>query len=89
MYLIPIVGSLAASFTTAAYAFQTYKTIRTRSTASLSLSAYVLLLLGTCSWTLYGLATGNLPVLVANSAIALLAVIILALKITAEPGQAD
>lgn len=85
MTYVPILGLLAAFFTTAAYIPQAYKTIKTRSTASLSLPTYLMLFVGTVLWVVYALYIDNTPVLVANGITALLAGIILYLKLTAKP----
>jgi MtN3 and saliva related transmembrane protein len=85
MTLFSAAGSLAAFLTTAAYVPQAYKTIKTRSTSSLSLPTYVMLFLGTCLWVVYGLHTGDVPVLASNVVTSLLAGIILCLKFRAKP----
>ena len=85
MAFIPYLGALAALLTTAAYIPQAYRTIKTRSTSSLSLPTYLLLLSGTVLWTAYAVYTDNLPVLVANAVTAVLSGIILWLKLTTKP----
>ncbi|RYU82805.1 SemiSWEET family sugar transporter [Hymenobacter persicinus] len=84
MTLISLLGLLAAFFTTAAYVPQAYKTITTKSTASLSLPTYLMLFVGTLLWVAYALSIGNVPVLLANLITALLAGIILFLKLRAR-----
>ena len=66
MDISTLLGTSAAIITTAGYVPQAYRTIRTRSTASLSLLAYLLLFTGTCLWTAYGLVSGNLPIIISN-----------------------
>lgn len=78
---------MAAFLTTAAYVPQAYKTIKTRSTSSLSLPTYVMLFLGTCLWVVYGLHTGDVPVLASNVVTSILAGIILCLKFGAKPNE--
>ena len=85
MAFIPYLGALAALLTTAAYIPQAYRTIKTRSTSSLSLPTYLLLFSGTLLWTVYAVYTDNLPVLVANAVTAVLSGIILWLKLTTKP----
>ena len=82
-----LLSSAAAIITTAGYVPQAYRTIRTRSTASLSLPAYVLLTAGTALWTAYGLLAGNWPIIISNGITAALAGIILAMKLLAEPTE--
>ncbi|RZK87675.1 MAG: hypothetical protein EOO62_38840 [Hymenobacter sp.] len=79
-------GSLAA-FLTTAYVPQTYKTIKTYSTSSLSLPTYVMLFLGTCLWAGYGLHTGDVPVQASNVVTSVLAGVILCLKFRAQPSE--
>lgn len=88
MTFISILGTVAAFLTTAAYVPQAYKTIKTRSTSSLSLPTYLMLFAGTCLWTVYALYIENVPVLLANAVTAVLAGIILCLKLTAKPANA-
>ncbi|MDO7844840.1 SemiSWEET transporter [Hymenobacter sp. M29] len=88
MTFISLLGLLAAFFTTAAYIPQAYKTITTRSTASLSLPTYLMLFVGTLLWVGYALSIHNLPVLIANGITAVLAGIILALKLLSKPEEA-
>lgn len=71
----------AAILTTAAYIPQAYKTIRTRATANLSLPTYILLLTGTLLWLAYGIFLQNVPIILANVITALLAGIILYIKL--------
>lgn len=84
---ISLFGLLAAFLTTAAYVPQAYKTISTRSTASLSLLTYSMLFVGTVLWVGYAIAIDNLPVMIANGLTALLSGVILYLKLTAKPEQ--
>lgn len=82
-----LLSSSAAIVTTAGYVPQAYRTIRTRSTASLSLPAYVMLTAGTSLWTAYGLVAGNWPIIISNGITAALAGTILALKLVAKPSE--
>ncbi|RZK97361.1 MAG: hypothetical protein EOO62_28150 [Hymenobacter sp.] len=81
MTFVSLLGLLAAGITTAAYLPQAYLTITTRSTRSLSLPTYVLLFAGTVLWVGYGLAIHDWPVIAANGVTAVLAAIILVLKL--------
>jgi MtN3 and saliva related transmembrane protein len=85
MSFFSLIGGLAAFLTTAAYVPQAYKTIKTRTTAALSLPTYVMLFVGACLWATYGLHIGDLPVIVSNIVTAALAGIILVLKLTTKP----
>ncbi|QNH61572.1 SemiSWEET family sugar transporter [Hymenobacter sediminicola] len=86
MNFISLLGALAAVLTTAAYVPQAYKTIKTRSTASLSLPTYLMLFAGTITWVVYAIYIDNWPVMIANIVTAALAGIILFLKLTTKPG---
>ena len=61
MNTVSAIGATAALLTTVAYVPQAYKTIKTRSTASLSLPTYIMLFLGTCLWEAYGLLLDDVP----------------------------
>lgn len=87
MDITTLLSTAAAIITTAGYVPQAYRTIRTRSTASLSLPAYLMLTAGTSLWTAYGLVAGNWPIIISNGITAALAGIILALKLTAKPSD--
>lgn len=89
MTLVSLLGLLAAGITTAAYVPQAYQTITTRSTRSLSLPTYLLLFAGTALWTWYGGCIHNWPVILANGITAVLAGIILALKLLEKPDKED
>ena len=80
--LIEIIGTVAASFTTAAFFPQAIKTLRTRETSGLSLSMYLLLVTGVALWLLYGLMIGSRPLIVANGIVLMpqLAILILLLQ---------
>ncbi|HSZ35275.1 MAG TPA: SemiSWEET transporter [Puia sp.] len=81
MNWIPVIGLLAAILTSSSFLPQALKTIRTKDTSSISLSMYILFTLGTLLWFIYGLATKNFPVWVANGFTLILASIILFFKI--------
>lgn len=87
MDVTTLLGAAAAIITTAGYVPQAYRTIRTRSTASLSLPAYLLLTTGCLLWTIYGVRSLNWPIIASNGITATLAAIILVLKLTAKPSE--
>lgn len=61
------IGFIAAFLTTFSFAPQAIKTIRTRSTESLSLGMYSIFTLGVLCWLIYGIYLGDLPIIFANS----------------------
>jgi MtN3 and saliva related transmembrane protein len=76
-----VIGLFAAILTSTSFLPQALKTIRTKDTSSISLSMYILFTLGTLLWFIYGLATNNFPVWLANGFTLILASIILYFKI--------
>ncbi|MEC7753158.1 SemiSWEET transporter [Roseivirga sp. UBA1976] len=74
-------GILAAILTTGAFLPQAIKTIRTRHTEDLSLTTFAMMFLGTLCWLAYGLSIDNRPLIIANIITALLAGIILFMKL--------
>jgi MtN3 and saliva related transmembrane protein len=81
MNWIYVSGLLAAVLTSSSFLPQALKTIRTKDTTSISLSMYILFTVGTLMWFIYGLATNNVPVWLANGFTLILASIILYFKI--------
>lgn len=67
MAWIELIGSFAATLTTAAFFPQAIKTIRTRETGGLSLMMYLLLVAGVALWMIYGLLIGSWPLIIANA----------------------
>ncbi len=64
---ISTIGYIAAFLTTVAYIPQALKTLHTKSSKDISLLMYILIILGTLSWVLYGAFTNSLPILLANA----------------------
>ena len=82
-------GLLAAVLTSSSFLPQALKTIRTRDTASISLSMYILFTVGTLMWFIYGIISDNLPVWLANGFTLILASIILYYKVKNTLSQQD
>jgi MtN3 and saliva related transmembrane protein len=78
---LDILGYIAATLTTAAFAPQAFKTLRTRDTTGMSLWMYVMFTSGVAFWLAYGIATDSWPMILANSVTLPLAGSILALKL--------
>ena len=89
MDYIEIIGITAAVITTAANVPQAIKIIRTKSTESISTVTYALLLTGFILWLFYGIRKEDLPIILANAISAILAIIILYMKLTAKKSKAD
>lgn len=78
---ITALGLAAAFCTTAAFAPQALKAWRSRSTADISLSTFLLLVTGIVLWLAYGVLIGDMPLIIANGVTLCLAGTILALKL--------
>jgi MtN3 and saliva related transmembrane protein len=64
---ITALGYGAASLTTLSFIPQAIKTLRSGDTSAISLRMYVLFTSGIALWGLYGLLTGDGPLIVANA----------------------
>ena len=84
MDYIKILGLVAAALTTCANVPQAVKIIRTKSTESISTATYALLLSGFIAWLIYGIYNDDLPIILANAISAVLAAIILVIKLSAK-----
>jgi MtN3 and saliva related transmembrane protein len=76
-----VVGSIAATLTTASFVPQAWLTFKTRDVSSISLGMYSVFVAGTVLWLVYGLLLGAWPVVVANAITATLAAAILGMKL--------
>jgi MtN3 and saliva related transmembrane protein len=76
-----IIGYLAATLTTSSFLPQAIKTVKTRETASLSLSMYGLFTTGVLCWLIYGCYISNKAIIFANAITFILAAPILFFKI--------
>jgi MtN3 and saliva related transmembrane protein len=76
-----LIGLAAATCTTISFAPQAVKAWRSRSTADVSLSMFVLMVTGTALWLIYGAMLRDLPLIVANGVTLGLAATILACKL--------
>ena len=75
------IGFIAAILTSISFAPQAIKTIRTKSTESISLRMYVILTTGVVCWLIYGFYLMDYPIIIANSVTLLLAGTILVMKL--------
>ncbi len=75
-----LLGMTAGALTTAAFIPQVFKTWKTRSTRDISLLMYVIFCTGLLLWLAYGIILNSLPIIIANVAVLILALIILVLK---------
>jgi len=79
--MIEILGTVAAVLTTASFVPQAIKTIRTRDVSGISLTMYIMLLVGAILWAIYGFILGLLPVWIANVTLTFFVLIILVIKV--------
>jgi MtN3 and saliva related transmembrane protein len=80
-FAIKLLGFAAATCTTPAYAPQFVKVWRTRSTEDISLGMLLVMVLGLVLWLLYGLLSGDAPLVAANAITIVLAGGILLMKL--------
>jgi MtN3 and saliva related transmembrane protein len=80
-FAIKLIGFAAATCTTVAYAPQVIKVWKTRSTGDISLGMFLVMVLGLALWLVYGLLSGDAPLVAANAVTMLLAGVILVMKL--------
>ena len=76
-----IIGIIAATLTTIAFFPQVIQIIKSKDTKSISLTMYILFVTGVLLWVLYGFYLNDLPIIIANSIVAVASTIILCYKI--------
>ncbi len=82
MSLTPIIGYAAATLSTVSFVPQVWKTWKSRTAQDLSLAMLLTFSLGVLLWLVYGLAIGATPVVVANAVTLVLALALVAMKLT-------
>jgi MtN3 and saliva related transmembrane protein len=78
---VELIGTIAALLTTLCWLPQTIRTIRTRDTASLSFSTFLVFVGGLIMWLIYGILIVSWPVIIANVCTLVLNLIILRQKL--------
>jgi len=81
MDIVTVIGMLGGALTTISFLPQVIKVLKTHSTKDLSLAMFLLFVAGVLLWLIYGICDKQLPVIIANSATLVLAMIILIAKI--------
>lgn len=76
-----IIGLVAGVLTTSAFVPQVYKTWKTKSAESLSLTMYLVFFAGIILWLVYGIHIKSLAMILANSVTALLALLLIFFKL--------
>jgi MtN3 and saliva related transmembrane protein len=79
--MIQAVGFIAGALTTVAFIPQVMRTWRTRSTEDLSLAMLVVFNVGVALWLVYGIALGEAPMMLWNSATLPMSLLLLGLKL--------
>lgn len=67
MKLIDIIGITAGMLTTISFLPQVIKTWKSRSAGDLSLSMFSIFFAGVALWLTYGIAIGDLPIILSNT----------------------
>jgi len=83
-FAIKLIGFAAATCTTVAYAPQFIKVWKTRSARDISLGMFLVMVLGLALWLVYGLLSGDGPLIASNAVTMLLAGGILVMKLRYE-----
>ena len=81
MNFYEVIGMLAATLTTISFFPQVYKTWKTKSTEGLSLTMYLVFLVGVILWLIYGIHLNSFPMILANIITAILALYLVVMKI--------
>lgn len=75
--MITTVGFTAAAFTTLSFLPQAIKVIKTKNTSGISFSMYLMFTIGVFLWLVYGIATKQASVTIANAITFIFALVIL------------
>lgn len=76
-----MIGSIAGILTTGAFVPQVIKVIKTKDTKALSLSMYLLQVVGIILWLIHGIVIKDIALMMANGVTLCLSLIILSYKI--------
>ena len=76
-----LIGSFAATLTTASFLPQVWQVWRTRHTKDISLAMYAAFTCGVALWLIYGVLLNEWPIILANGITLLLAGTVLILKL--------
>jgi len=87
MEIVSVIGGLAAAASTASFAPQAWKIIKTRETEGISVGMYGITVVGFALWFAYGLMLGQWPLIATNSICLLLSAFILIMKILSPPAK--
>ena len=74
---VELIGFAAAFLTTIAFIPQVIQVWKSKSVEGLSLTTYIIFIIGVFLWFLYGLKIGSLSMIIANSITVVLALVII------------
>ncbi len=74
---IELIGLLAAALTTIAFIPQVFKVIKTKSSDGLSLTTYLIFIIGVGLWLIYGLIKSSISMIIGNGVTFILAFLII------------
>ena len=74
---IELIGLLAATLTTIAFVPQVFKVIKTKSSDGLSLTTYLIFIIGVGLWLIYGLIKSSISMIIGNGITFILAFLII------------
>jgi MtN3 and saliva related transmembrane protein len=78
---LTLVGSVAATLTTAAFVPQVVRVWRLRDARDISLPTFLIFSVGLVAWLVYGVEVRSIPIIAANALTLVLALAIVALKV--------
>lgn len=81
MDTIVLIGYIAGAFTTLSFVPQVIRAWKLKETRDLSLAMLLLFALGVLLWTFYGVWTGSMPIIAANTITFILILVLLGMKI--------
>jgi MtN3 and saliva related transmembrane protein len=87
MNWVTVLGTAAALCSTASFAPQAWKIIRTRQTKDISAAMYAITVAGFALWLAYGLSLGQWPLVASNGICLLLSGFILLMKLLPRRGK--
>ena len=74
---VEIIGFFAAILTTLAFVPQVYKVWKSKSNSGLSLTTYLIFMIGVFLWLIYGIFIDSISMIIANSITVFLSLIII------------
>lgn len=78
---IEIIGLVAGGLTTASFVPQVYKTYKSKSADSLSLTMFMVFFVGIILWLIYGIYVNSIAMIVTNSITAILSLLLIYFKL--------